>query len=298
MSPIFSVIIPTFNRAEKLKRALRSVEQQDFAEFEVIVCDDGSSDGTRHAVEEFMDRLNIIHLWEENWGGPARPRNRGIAMASSPWVCFLDSDDWWYPNKLSCVRKALSKADVIYHDLDIYSANRKNKFKRIKSRQLNPPIINDLLTRNSRLFNSSFTVKKELIHQVGGVSENRSLIAAEDSDLWIKISKKTERFFYIPKSLGAYWLDQENFTEMTEAQINRIRALYEKHLTSLSGDIRLEATYYMNYSIGRIKQKLSQKNEARVLFQSATKSKNINLRTKSIFCLLFNGYLCWKYKQQ
>src|SRR6266545_511842 len=101
--PFFSVVIPTYNRAEKLRRALESLLHQSYGDFEVLVCDDGSTDGTREVVSAYAGELQISYLWEENWGGPARPRNRGIAAAQGKWVCFLDADDWWHPDKLAKV---------------------------------------------------------------------------------------------------------------------------------------------------------------------------------------------------
>lgn len=297
-NPLFSVIIPTYNRAKELGRALDSLDSQTFQDYEVIVCDDGSTDGTRHTVEKFNDRLNINHIWEENWGGPARPRNRGISIANGQWICFLDSDDWWYPGKLAQVFKYIHKADVIYHDVDVYTTQRKKAGKRIRGRTMKSPVINELMTRNNGLYNSAFSVKKELVDLAGGVSEDRSLIAGEDLDLWIRLSKLTERFNYIPVNLGAYSLGDDNITEISERQISLIIAVFEKHMSDLPDSVKTEALYYMDYSIGRIKQQLGLENDAMERFKSSVRSKRLSLRMKSLYCILLNHHLCGRSKNR
>ena len=116
MKPFFTVIIPTYNRAELLRRALESVHSQTYRDFEVIVCDDGSTDHTRDVANSFAGRMHMSYLRDENWGGPARPRNRGIQEASGEWLCFLDADDWWYPEKLAAVFALTSGVDVVLCD--------------------------------------------------------------------------------------------------------------------------------------------------------------------------------------
>jgi glycosyltransferase involved in cell wall biosynthesis len=126
VTPRVSVIVPTFNRARDIGRCLESLAQQTFRDFEVLVCDDGSKDNTREIVERFKDRLELQYRWEENFGGPARPRNIGLSLARGEYVAFLDSDDWWMPRKLEqSVRYLDAGADLVYHDL--YFAKRSDQ---------------------------------------------------------------------------------------------------------------------------------------------------------------------------
>ena len=96
MNPLVSIIIPTYNRAEDLKRALKSVFDQTFRDYEVLVMDDGSIDNTREVVEKIKD-ARLRYERDENFGGPAVPRNRGLRLALGKYIAFLDSDDWWHP---------------------------------------------------------------------------------------------------------------------------------------------------------------------------------------------------------
>lgn len=92
--PLFSVVIPTFNRRDRLLRAVRSVFAQRFSDYEIVVVDDGSTDGTTESLNELAGRLRVFR--QEN-RGPARARNVAVGEAVGEYVAFLDSDDWWMP---------------------------------------------------------------------------------------------------------------------------------------------------------------------------------------------------------
>jgi len=247
----FSVIIPTYNRASDLDRCLASLVTQTFTDFEVIICDDGSTDNTKSVVDSYCNRLDVKYIWQENWGGPARPRNSGIKLAQADWICFLDSDDWWYPNKLEKCFKYLDSADIIYHDLDVYDKTLRGPLKRLRSRQLSDDPFTDLMLDNNALFNSSVVVKKSILNQVGGLTEDKKLISVEDLDCWLKISKITRKFLYLPESLGAYYI---------EANISRgikhsdsLEALGHKYISDLHSDkVRARVTRILRYNQARI----------------------------------------------
>src|SRR5210317_160020 len=98
MKNFISVIIPTYNRARSLKKAIDSVLAQSHKNFELIVVDDGSEDNTKELVENYPH--DIVYLRQENQG-PAAARNRGIESARYNLLAFLDSDDWFVENKLA-----------------------------------------------------------------------------------------------------------------------------------------------------------------------------------------------------
>ena len=94
----FSVVIPTYNRINNLKKALESVLNQTYQNFQVVIIDDGSQDGT----EAYIYSLNnpkIKYVWQKNSGLPSVARNNGIKISDNEWICFLDSDDFWENNK-------------------------------------------------------------------------------------------------------------------------------------------------------------------------------------------------------
>ena len=109
MNPKISVVIPTYNRAEKVRRAVESALVQTFTDLEVIVVDDGSSDGTEQALRQaFGD--HIRYFFQSNQGVSAA-RNKGIEEARGEWIAFLDSDDRWESDKLEWQLKALEQFD-------------------------------------------------------------------------------------------------------------------------------------------------------------------------------------------
>lgn len=207
-SPLFSIIIPTFNRADKISRCLNSLVAQTYKNFEVLVCDDGSTDNTAEVVSPYKTLLQISYFWNTNWGGPARPRNIGIRKAKGEWICFLDSDDWWKAEKLECIAKAINAdTDVIYHNLEIKSdKNPFYSFRNLSSVALTSPIFDDLIKKGNVIPNSGSAVRKELLVKVNGLSEDRNLIAAEDFDLWLRLAKLTNNFISLNQFLGYYYL--------------------------------------------------------------------------------------------
>lgn len=125
MSPAVSVVIPTFNRAHVLGTALDSVIAQTYRDFEVIVVDDGSSDGTRQLLTEAYGAEPRVRYHYQPNGGLASARNSGVALATGEYVAMLDSDDAWKPWHLELSMAALDRfpqAGLIWSDLDAVDA--------------------------------------------------------------------------------------------------------------------------------------------------------------------------------
>ncbi len=202
-SPFFSVVIPTYNRAGLLKRALESLVKQTYRNFEVLVCDDGSTDNTEEVVHSFSDKISVVYTRNENGVGPSRPRNIGIKKAAGDWICFLDSDDAWFPEKLEKVVPYTKDFDFIYHDVGIGNINEAGG-QSIPGTTLKSPVLRNLLLANT-ITTSSVVVRKSILLQTSGFSEK--YFVAEDYDLWLRIAEITDRFYRIPIVLGEYYSD-------------------------------------------------------------------------------------------
>ena len=192
MSPDVSVVIPTYNRRVMVREAIDSVLAQTAAGFELIVVDDGSSDGTAEDLAQLgAEHAKTVRTEHTASRGPAAARNRGVAIASAPLVAFLDSDDLWAPEKLArhleFMREnpgcAISQTDEIW----IRNGRRVNPGMRHRKRG-GDFFIESL--RTCLVSPSAVLMRKELFDSIGGFDEDLS--AAEDYDLWLRIQVEHE----------------------------------------------------------------------------------------------------------
>lgn len=208
--PLFSIVIPTFNRAAYLGRALQSVFNQTYSNWEVIIVDNYSTDDTDKLLKEFYDsRVRVFNI--NNHGSISVSRNLGINESNGEWIVFLDSDDWWDENKLEeCFKYLNSNVDLYYHDLQIVEETE--IVGMIKSRKLKKPILVDLLKRGNTIATSSVIVRKSILKEIGGMNESSKMINSSDYNTWLRIARISERFCYIPKSLGYYQKHADNLS--------------------------------------------------------------------------------------
>jgi len=124
MNYFFSVVIPLYNKANYIQSCLESVLKQTHKEFEVILVNDGSTDGSEAVVERFQDsRIRLVH--QENKGASAA-RNKGVSLAKHEWIALIDADDYWYPNHLEELQNTIEqfpKADVVCNNYEILLDN-------------------------------------------------------------------------------------------------------------------------------------------------------------------------------
>ena len=180
-----SVVIPSYNRYEVLKRALASVYAQTHTPFEVIVIDDGSTDSTSKIQEDFPD---VKYFYKDN-GGVSSARNFGVKCSSFEWVAFLDSDDEWDENKL--------KEQVAFHEenSDVLMSYTAEKWIRDavevkipkKFRKYGGDIFEKCLS-HCIIAPSATLIHKDLLTAVGDFDEE--LEVCEDYDLWLRVSRK------------------------------------------------------------------------------------------------------------
>lgn len=209
-TPLVSVVIPTYNHARYLGRALQSVLDQTYVNWEVIVIDNHSTDNTDEVMTSFADN-RITYLKIHNNGVIAASRNAGIRAAKGAWIAFLDSDDWWMADKLqACFDNIKDKVDLVYHDLKIVR-DQPSFFKRrkIKTRQVKKPVLMDMLLNGNAIANSSALVRKRLLDEIGGIDEDVKMVASEDYNTWIRLAQITDGFVYLPRSLGYYLLHNQ-----------------------------------------------------------------------------------------
>ena len=184
-----SVIIPTYNRCDLLKRAINSVIKQTITPKEIIIVDNGSTDQTYQMVSSLFPEINYFI---EKKRGVSAARNKGILESKSKWIAFLDSDDTWKPTKLEKQMEFSTfnqdKYRIIHTD-ETWYRNKKflNQLKKHKKSGGN-------IFKNSLqlccISPSSVVLKKQIFDDYGLFDEN--LEVCEDYDMWIRITSKEE----------------------------------------------------------------------------------------------------------
>jgi glycosyltransferase involved in cell wall biosynthesis len=213
-----SVIIPTFNQAELLQKALQSVINQTFQDWEAIVIDNHSQDKTKEIVESMNDS-RIRYVVFSNQGIIAASRNRGINLANGNYIAFLDSDDMWYPSKLStCLEYFNQGADAACHGTWIRKDGVLGK-KFIPTQPYHKLYETLLFKGNSTIATSTVVVKKQCLKQFGVFSENPAMVMAEDYDLWLRLAKNNVRWIIIPEILGEYTVHGKNASNNIKRQM-------------------------------------------------------------------------------
>lgn len=192
---LISVVIPTFDRAHTIGRALDSVLNQSRKADEIIVIDDGSTDDTSSILENIRD-IHVIHT-ENN--GVSSARNSGIKSSGGNWIAFLDSDDEWMPQKLEKqISLIQSNSEIkLVHSNEIWIRNGKRVNPQKKHEKSGGDIFRKCLPL-CLISPSSVLVHRDLLDEVGLFDEN--LPACEDYDLWLRICAK-HRVHYIEESL-------------------------------------------------------------------------------------------------
>ena len=206
-----SIIIPTYKRVKKLKRAIDSVLNQTFINWEIIIIDNHSDDGTKELIDNYNNPKIKILLIRNN-GNIAKSRNLGIKKSKGKYLALLDSDDLWTSNKLKICIKALSKkTKIVYHDMYIQNNIKQIIFKKSgMCRDLIKPIYDDLIINGPAFPTSSVVIEKNIFKKIGYFDEKKNLITWEDYDAWIRLSKINEGYKKIDQVLGYRWADDEN----------------------------------------------------------------------------------------
>ncbi|EKS08087.1 glycosyltransferase family 2 protein [Leptospira santarosai] len=245
--PLISVIIPSYNRATDLKRAIRSVINQSYKNWELIVVDNSSSDNTDDVVTSFQNpRITLLKI--KNHGVIAASRNLGFKNAKGEFIALLDSDDWWKPKKLEFAVDALNKgADIVYHDLYLVKDQKQKFYRReTKTRKLRSPVYTDLLMNGNGILNSSVVFRSSLIHEIGYLNEDREFIAWEDFDYWLRLAKRNSKFVKIKPILGYYWSGGGN-----ESNDDRTLNILNSFLGNYSKDL-IKNPWWIHYIRGKI----------------------------------------------
>jgi len=235
MSPIFTVVMPTYNHSHFLQHALASVVKQTFIDWECIVIDNHSSDDTKMVVSRFEDpRIRLLCI--KNKGVIAKSRNLGIACSNGQWIAFLDSDDRWYETRLERVYNeicARPEVDVVSTDEFVV-----NFLTGVKSVLRYGPFENDfyriMLQDGNRLSTSATVIKRNFLRETGlAFREDERFITAEDYDFWLLLAFAKARFTFLRWIEGEYSIHGTNNSANIARHFSSVRAVLGDHVLNI-----------------------------------------------------------------
>ena len=266
--PRVSIVIPTYNQADFLREALRSVLAQSVGTWEAIVVNNRSDDRTAAVVDGFGDpRIRRIDF--QNDGVIAASRNLGVRLARADWISFLDSDDLWMPDKLACCLAAIdagtgidlvSHREVMVKDGRTLGLTPKGNGKRAE--------YHALLYRGNCLSPTAVVVRKNKLEAVGGFSEDPALVTAEDYDLWLRLARFGIRTAFIDQPLSQYTLHGASASASIRRHMDANLKVLERHFTELGPPLPFEwllrrrARARMIYGAARASQKAGRRSDA------------------------------------
>ena len=235
LSPYVSVVIPTYNRATLLGRSIKSVLNQTFQDFEIIVVDDASADKTEEVVLSIGDP-RIQYLKHETNRGGAAARNTGIKAAKGEFIAFQDSDDEWLSDKLEKQVKILANAPpnvgVVYTGFWRIQGDNKEYIPGPAIQIKEGNIYRELLKENF-VTTQAVLAKKECFQQAGVFDE--TLPRLQDWELFLRIAKHFE-FRYVPEPLVHSFFTEGSISSKPKNLIKALEIILEKNLAEYKAD--------------------------------------------------------------
>jgi len=184
-----SVVIPVFNGAPFVAKAVASVRAQGHGDVEILVVDDGSTDGTQEVLKH-LEQSDGIRWFQRSHGGPARSRNFGIEAARGHYIALLDCDDVWLPGKLAAqlaIMRARPEVGLVHTDFDVRFEDGTLE-ERVTARSSREPMVQAFAGGHVAL-PSTLLIRKSVLDQVGRLDPE--LYGSEDSDLTIRLFRVT-----------------------------------------------------------------------------------------------------------
>ena len=236
-----SIVIPTYNNSPLLMKAIKSVLDQDYQYWELIIVDNNSTDDTIDVIESFNDE-RIRYILIQNNGVIAKSRNIGIINAAGEYIAFLDSDDAWSKNKLSLCVKCLQEdpsIDIICHDEYMVDEagsilkylNHGTSLDDAYGRLL---LVGNVLSTSAVMLHLSKSMSKEIIL----FDESDNYVGVEDYELWLRLASANKKIHFMHHALGQYTIHGSNESKNIHRHYSNLKKVIQSHCSSLHGSDR------------------------------------------------------------
>lgn len=268
--PYFSVVIPVFNKENFIGNTLKSVLSQTFSDYEIIVINDGSTDQSEVIITAFSDQ-RIQYFLKENQG-VAKARNYGLSKAKGDFICFLDADDFWYPDFLETMyaySQRFPEQQVFAGAIEIETQNKTFPAHYSIPKKSDFEIVDffEASQKECVLWTSSVAIHKSVFEAVGDFDTN--IKKGEDTELWIRIGLQfpivfigqiLARYVYDPKSASrnlTYFFEPYTFEKYASEEkrnpklkqyldLNRYSAVIK---CKLNGDFKTAKSIYKQINL-------------------------------------------------
>ena len=286
MKPLVSVVIPTWNRAGLIVRAINSVLSQTYSNWELIIVDDGSTDNTDEVVKKFQENDTRIRFikHEKNSGGNSVPKNIGIKNAAGEYIAFLDSDDEYLPEKMEKQINLFNKSEI--KNLGFVGCNnfRINGETSLETKILDKGNIYEKLLHNYFITTPGIImIKREVLNKIGKFDEN--LKFSNDTDFFIRIAKSGFNFYFVDEPLFKYHEHNSSMTNTfnEDSKIQELLKIYERNITDLNSE------EFFALAMGSFEK--SDYKKSREYFNKSFKLKATNTKSFVGFLLLSTGVM-------
>jgi glycosyltransferase involved in cell wall biosynthesis len=285
-NPTVSIVIPTYNRARSIGHSIKSVLNQTYQDFEVIIVDDGSTDNTKEVVGNFNDE-RVRYIRHEENKGEAAARNTGIKFAGGKYIAFQDSDDEWLPEKLAkqieLFKDVSPHIGVVYTGFLKKENSEKTYIPFCWVRQKEGDIHKELLKGNF-IGSPVVLIRKECFKKAGVFDERlRNLV---DWEMWIRISKHYH-FKCIDEPLVVAHYHSDNISDDKSSLIEALELVLEKNFDEFKKQKKLLARYWVN--IGDLLISSGEIRKGRDYLIKAIKVSQFNIRLLLAAFLTFLG---------
>jgi glycosyltransferase involved in cell wall biosynthesis len=260
--PLVSIVFTSYNHQEYLKQALDSLINQTYRNFEIIVIDDNSTDGSQKILEEYRKYPNVsLHLLEKNTGSYVKASNYGAGFAKGEYLMFAQCDDFSEPQQVERVMQVFfehnnvgvvySKSNMVDESGYAYSTDYAGREKAFKIKCAIDTVISRIEMRNFLSFAcvipnlSAAILKKKLFDKAGGLSTD--YLVAADWAFWLDLSERTD-FYYITEALNNFRQHSTTIRSKVKMarQIEEIYTIFYKHISTY----RLDGKYKQKLKTG------------------------------------------------